>query len=448
MTMASTSAATSAAVAATLDVEEARSLVVTALHAGAPEIVVQPILGLTTGRAIAYEALSRFNHGGPRLPPDQWFTMAHRVGLGAMFEARAVDLALRSGRARPAGTVLSVNVSPSVLSSPELHDVLPFDLTGLQFEITEKEVVEDPAHLGVILDALRSRGARIAVDDVGEGYAGLQRVMSVSPDVLKLDRSLVTGVEAEPGKAAMIEAVVRYAAKVGASVCAEGVESLDDLYVLADLDVAEAQGWVIGMPTAEFQQVSESARLTCESSFARALAVGGRSGVGSGTNTLEHLLGRIVDTTNLDELARLMGSAAAALGCDRVELSYIDQTGNYLEAVRPNAWEPEGIRYQIDDYVGSKHALQTQQIMQVLASAPGADPREVEWMRREGVATLIGVPIVSAGRSIGLIECCKLTETPWSRLQLRHARIIATVLGPVLGNLSQHHAEYSGVSSR
>jgi EAL domain-containing protein (putative c-di-GMP-specific phosphodiesterase class I) len=421
--------------AATLDDEQARSLIVNALHAGAPSIVVQPILGLTTGRAVAYEALSRFNHNAARFPPERWFAIAHQAGLGAMFEARAVDLALRLGASRPTGTVLSVNVSPSVLSSPELHNVLPFDLSGLQFEITEKEVVDDPAHLAVMLDALRSRGAHIAVDDVGEGYAGLQRVMSISPDVLKLDRSLVTGVEAEPGKAAMIDAIVRYAAKVGAQVCAEGVESLEDLYVLADLDVAEAQGWAIGMPTPAFENASEAAQLTCESSFARALALGGRTGPNKAASDLEQLLGRLVDTADLDSLARLMKAVAETLRCDRVELSYLDPTGQYLEAVRPEAWKPEGIRYYLSEYPQTQHALQTQHILQVVVSDPMADAKEIAWMKAEGVQTLIGVPIVSAGRPIGFIECCKLDETPWSRMQLRHSRIIATVLGPVLDTL-------------
>ncbi|HVQ88812.1 MAG TPA: EAL domain-containing protein [Actinomycetes bacterium] len=439
MTTTDPTAATAVA-AATLDDEQARSLVVNALHAGAPTIVVQPILGLTTGRAVAYEALSRFDHGGPHFPPDQWFAMAHQVELGAMFEARAVDLAMRLGNERPSGTTLSVNVSPSVLSSRELHDVLPFDLSGLQFEITEKEVVDDPAHLAVILDALRSRGARIAVDDVGEGYAGLQRVMSISPDILKLDRSLVTGVEAEPGKAAMIDAIVRYAAKVGAKVCAEGVESLDDLYVLADLDVAEAQGWVIGMPSPSFEAASEASKLTCESSFARALSVGGRSGPRHPTSGLEHLLGRIVDTQDLDSLARLMGLVAETMKCDKVELSYLDPTGEFLEAVRPDAWEPEGVRYYLSEYAPTAQALGSQQILQVVANDPGADTHEVAWMRTEGVQTLIGVPIVCAGQPIGFLECCKVDETPWSRMQLRHARIIASVLGPVLGNLQPHDA--------
>ena len=64
-----------------------------------------------------------------------------------------------------------------------------------------------------------------------------------------------------------------------------------------------------------------------------------------------------------------------------------------------------------------------------------ADAKEIAWMKAEGVRTLIGVPIVSAGRPIGFIECCKVDEKPWSRMQLRHSRIIATVLGPVLGTL-------------
>jgi EAL domain-containing protein (putative c-di-GMP-specific phosphodiesterase class I) len=437
MTMTTDRAADAALDEATLDDEQARSLVVSALHAGAPEIVVQPILGLTGGRAVAYEALSRFSHGGPRLPPDQWFGLAHRVGLGAMFEARAVDLALRAGQHRPPGTLLSINVSPSVLTTQELHDVLPPDLSGIQFEVTEKEVVEDPARLATILDALRGRGARIAVDDVGEGYAGLQRVMSVSPDLLKLDRSLVTGVEAEPGKAAMIEAVVRYAAKVGAQVCAEGVESLEDLYVLADLDVAEAQGWVIGMPSGTFEPVSDASRLTCESSFARALSLGSRNGSNASSSELEHLLGKLVDTKDLDSLARLMTLVAETLKCDRVELSYLDASGEYLEAVRPESWQPEGVRYYLDEYQPSKHALETLQMMRVEVDDPDADPHEAAWMVAEGVSTLIGVPIVSAGRPVGLIECCKVDRAPWSRLQLRHARIVATVLGPVLGTLQR-----------
>jgi EAL domain-containing protein (putative c-di-GMP-specific phosphodiesterase class I) len=417
------------------DDDQARAIVVEALHAGAPTMVVQPILDLATGRTTAYEALSRFTHPGPPLSPEQWFALAERSGLSATLQARAVDLALRLGRDRPTGSLLSVNVSPAVLSSLELQHVLPYDLTGLQFEITEKELIEDPAHLGMVLGSLRQRGGRIAVDDVGEGYAGLQRVMTVSPDVLKLDRSLVTGVQGQPGKAAMVEAVVRYAGRVGALVCAEGVENLEDLYVLADLDVAEAQGWVIGVPTTTFQPASEPARLTCESSFARALAVGGRTADPWATPSLEHVIGRLVDVDRLDLLAQLMVLVADVVGCDRAEVSSVDPSGSWLEALRCDSWQPEPVRYALADFPASAHVLASQEMVQVLASLPEADPNEVAWMQGEGFGSLMLVPVVSAGRPVGLLECCKVEEQPWSREQLRTARILGTVLGPVLDNL-------------
>jgi EAL domain-containing protein (putative c-di-GMP-specific phosphodiesterase class I) len=95
---------------------------------------------------------------------------------------------------------------------------LPDDLGGFQVEITENELVPDAGRFRAALEQLRERGAQIAVDDVGEGYAGLQRVMSIRPDVLKLDRSLVSAVDSRPDLAALLEAVVRFAGRVGAQV--------------------------------------------------------------------------------------------------------------------------------------------------------------------------------------------------------------------------------------
>jgi EAL domain-containing protein (putative c-di-GMP-specific phosphodiesterase class I) len=351
-----------------------------------------------------------------------------------MFEARAVDLALKAGMSRPEGTLLSVNVSPSVLSARELHEVLPFDLSGLQFEITEKEVVEDPEHFSRLVRALRDRGARIAVDDVGEGYAGLQRVLALSPDLIKLDRSLVTGVESEPVKAALVEAIVRYAAKVGAEVCAEGVENLDDLYVLAELDVAEEQGWVIGLPSEVFDPASEAAALTCQSSYQRTLALGSRA-PGQDSTALERLLVQLVECSDLDALARMTGPIADHLKCDLAEVSFLDPERIYLQGMGPLAWRPEGHRYLLDDFPLSRRCLETLEIMSVDLADPEADPAESGWMTVEGVTTMIGLPIVAAGNAVGLLECSRKVPVPWSRLQLRHARIIATVLGPVISSL-------------
>lgn len=415
--------------------DEARALVVAALHAGAPSVVVQPIIELATGRTVAYEALSRFTHEGPALTPDQWFALARRVGLGPTLEARAADLALRFGAGRPSGTLLSVNVSPSVVGSPELLHVLPHDLRGVQLEVTEAELIEDTDRLAATLARLRGRGARIAVDDVGEGYAGLKRVMTLRPDLLKLDRSLVLGVDRDPAKAALVEAVVRYAADVGATVCAEGVESLEDLYRLADLDVAEAQGWAIGMPATSFQPAIEPARRTCETSFARALAVGGRTADAGRVPSLEHVIGRLVDVDALDRLGQLMVLVADVIGCDTAEISFLDASGEWLEGARRDSWRPEGVRYPLADYPVTRHVLETQEMVQVLAGLPDADPSETEWMLAEGFRSVVLVPVVSAGRPLGLLECCSVEELPWTRRQVRTARTLGTVIGPVLDTL-------------
>lgn len=431
-----TATAVSPSLGALPDAEQCRALVTRALHGGAPTIVAQPILGLSSGRVVAYEALSRF---GPELPsysPDVWFLMGHECGLGAMFEARAVDLAIRAGAARPAGTLLSVNVSPSVLSTRELHDVLPFDLTGLQFEITEKGVVEDDDAFQMILKALRSRGARVAVDDVGEGYAGLQRVLALAPDLIKLDRSLVTGVDSQPGKAALIEAIVRFATSVGAEVCAEGVENLDELYLLADLDVTEAQGWVIGMPVPTFEAASEAAALTCQSSYQRTLALGSRT-PGQDSSTLERLLVDLVDCRDLDRLAQMTVPIGDHVECDLAQISFIDPSGSYVQAVAPRAWMPEGSQFALADFPQTRRCLETLEIMTADLTDPAVDPAEADWMRSEGVTTMIGIPILAAGNVVGLLECSRTVPVPWTRLQLRHARMIATVLGPVMTTLQE-----------
>jgi EAL domain-containing protein (putative c-di-GMP-specific phosphodiesterase class I) len=155
-----------------------------ALSLGDPVPVFQPIIDLATGMITGYEALSRFPHL-PGAPVDEVFAPAHRTGR------------------------------------------------GFQVEITENELVADAGQFRSALEELRDRGAQIAVDDVGEGYAGLQRVMSIRPDVLKLDRSLVSGVDSRPDVAALLEAVVRFAGRVGAQVCAEGVETEEELALLA-----------------------------------------------------------------------------------------------------------------------------------------------------------------------------------------------------------------------
>jgi len=226
--------------------------------------VFQPLVELSTGRLIGYEALSRFDVE-PHRSPDSWFNQAARCGRGLALEMAAIKAAL-SARGRPAGTYLSLNFSPSALSSPKIMAILPKNMSDIVVEVTEHELASEDGGLEEGLAKMRARGARIAVDDAGAGYAGLNQVMRVQPDVIKLDRSLIEGVHSDSAKSALVEFFVMFARRVGAGVCTEGIETLDELRTLINLGVAYGQGYLLGRPSDPWSQVSPE--------ITRALATG------------------------------------------------------------------------------------------------------------------------------------------------------------------------------
>ena len=227
---------------------------------GAITPVFQPIVLLASGEVIGYEALARF--AGSKRPPDAWFAQAHRCGLGPVLEAQALQAALRRP-GRPQGTLLSLNVSPSALSSREVLGVLPNDLRGILIEITEHERFSDQPSFAGALSTIRERGALIAVDDAGAGYAGLHHLMRLRPDIIKLDRGLIDGIAVDDVKAALIESFASFARRTGAELCAEGIENLDDLGALREFGVTYGQGYALARPSAGWARVSEAALRAC-----------------------------------------------------------------------------------------------------------------------------------------------------------------------------------------
>ena len=140
------------------------------------------------------------------------------------------------------------NLSPeALLSGRELLN-LPADLSSITIEVTENALVTEGPELEMALQDLRARGARIAVDDAGVGYAGFAQLVRVRPDVVKLDRSLVESVNVQPTKAAVIKAFVGFAEDTGALICAEGIETAGELHVVRALGSATGQGFLLGRP--------------------------------------------------------------------------------------------------------------------------------------------------------------------------------------------------------
>lgn len=208
------------------------------------EIVLQPIVDLSSGEIVSCEALSRI-HGPLSRTPDWWFAAAHSVGLGIELEEAALRKALRALAVLPPSVQISVNVGCDLLLTPgfaDLFEGMPLD--RLTLELTEHDEVRDYAAVIGAMHGLRSRGARLSVDDTGSGYSGLTHILRLRPDVIKLDRELVTDIHVDPAKKALAAALVLFAQGIGALVVAEGIEQQAEADCLRELGADYGQGYL------------------------------------------------------------------------------------------------------------------------------------------------------------------------------------------------------------
>jgi EAL domain-containing protein (putative c-di-GMP-specific phosphodiesterase class I) len=220
---------------------------------GGPEnlhVHLQPVIGLRTGAVWGLEALARFP-GHPQPGPDAWFRSAVRSGWGPALETVALCGALDVLDSLPDGMTLSVNLSPAALLRRDVTDLLLDANAGrLLIEITEHEPVHDYPALLAALAGLRAAGARIGIDDFGAGHSSLRHVLQLAPDVVKLDISIIQAVHVDPSRQALVEAMLAFCARVGATIIAEGVEEAGELVTLLDIGVEYGQGWFLARPAA------------------------------------------------------------------------------------------------------------------------------------------------------------------------------------------------------
>lgn len=230
---------------ATADVE-ARERIERVIRQRSMHMVYQPIVDLRDQRVSGLEALARFDGGGP---PDAWFADAYAAGLGPELELTAVDMVVRALDEVPEDLYVGLNVSPHTASDPRLLALLDrCDSRRVVIELTEHKMVDDyPALLRVLTQA-RLRGARIAVDDTGSGYAGFSHILRLTPDVIKLDRILITGIHQDPVRQALAGGLVDVASATGADLVAEGVETRAELDTVEALGIESVQGYFLGRP--------------------------------------------------------------------------------------------------------------------------------------------------------------------------------------------------------
>jgi diguanylate cyclase (GGDEF)-like protein len=228
------------------------------------ELAYQPLIDLKNGEVSGFEALARWNHPDRgEISPNEFIPVAEESGLilslgrWAMHQA-ATTLAAwdeRAGQRLP--LYVGVNLSAIQVARDDVAAVVGDALRTsgiggerLTLELTESAIVQDPGRAARVLDTLKSLQATVAMDDFGTGYSSLAYLQRLPIDVLKIDRSFVTGMMVDPDSVAIVRAVLGLAEALGMSTTAEGIESRELATTLAALGCDAGQGFYFAQPLA------------------------------------------------------------------------------------------------------------------------------------------------------------------------------------------------------
>lgn len=210
----------------------------------------QPFVDLASGEIVGYEALTRFDDG---VRPDLRFIEAHSVGLGSELEASCAVAAIEASRGLAPDLWLSVNFSPSALLDGHAATALEHAARSLVIEITEHDEILDYPAVRQAISAIE--GCRLAVDDAGAGYTSLMHILELKPDFVKLDISLVRGIDLNPARRSMVAGICHFAAQSDTTLIAEGIETQGEADTLLELGFAIGgkrilgQGFLYGHPS-------------------------------------------------------------------------------------------------------------------------------------------------------------------------------------------------------
>ena len=226
------------------------------------KLFYQPLIDLKSGEVAGFEALARWEHEDRgEISPTEFIPVAEESGLilqlGRWAMHKAADTLASWDRAAgvPLPLSVSVNLSAIQVARDDIASVVSSalkasGLTGdrLTLELTESSIVQDPARATRVFDALKSLETTVAMDDFGTGYSSLAYLQRLPIDVLKIDRSFVTGMMVDPDSVAIVRAVLSLADALGMSTTAEGIETVELATTLATLGCASGQGFYFAKP--------------------------------------------------------------------------------------------------------------------------------------------------------------------------------------------------------
>jgi len=216
----------------------------------------QPLIRLDTMDVFAHEGLARSTEALGNISTPELLNLARAEGRLGEFELTAARTVCGAFAAQKTGGRLLVNLSAQAFMQESIKpdDLLAalgaggMDLSRITIELTERDIIEEPARLAHALGYLRGHGVRFALDDFGNGHSNFEMWNEIHPEVVKIDRYLIHGLSKSAERLAIVRALCQVAETLGADLVGEGVEELDDLHMLRELGIPFAQGFLLGRP--------------------------------------------------------------------------------------------------------------------------------------------------------------------------------------------------------
>ncbi|KJS14885.1 MAG: hypothetical protein VR69_15495 [Peptococcaceae bacterium BRH_c4b] len=219
-------------------------------------IEYQPIVSLTTGLVLGWEALTRGPRNSHFRSPQVIFNYAAEVDMLYTVERLCRHMSIENLGQIKQEQKIFLNINPLTICDTNFvkGETLNFikqaglNQRNIVFEITEQADIRNLPHFKRTLEHYRNQGYMVAIDDAGAGFSSLQAIAQIRPDFIKMDISLVQGVEGDPVKRALLETFVTFAEKIGSFIIAEGIETENELRALINMGVHYGQGYYLGRP--------------------------------------------------------------------------------------------------------------------------------------------------------------------------------------------------------
>ncbi|MCA1032400.1 EAL domain-containing protein [Bacillus timonensis] len=232
--------------------------VVSFIQSGSLVSYLQPIINLHNGKLYGYESLLRAENLNEQIAPSTLFKIATDAGMHSLLDRRARETAIKSRINNiPKGIKSFINFLPSTIYNPEhclkhtfeIVKKYKVDPEDLVFEVVETEQITDIEHLKRVLDVYKASGMKVALDDVGSGFATLEMLTELQPDFVKVDRHYIDHCDQSIEKQQFLQDVVDISKQLKINILGEGIEREEELEYCRSIGIHHAQGYFIGKPS-------------------------------------------------------------------------------------------------------------------------------------------------------------------------------------------------------